>query len=163
MTYIIIIIIVSIVLGPIFWIMPSAKDKRLVNLRDMAMSAGFHIKVCDLPQVNRAKVRREPAEKGVMYRLPFPQIDRKLRPDYELYLRDESEVQTGRYQSQLAQLLEDLPADVVAVELSPVGSGLYWRERGGGDVIESFKQKLEQFNQAIVSRAEGHYEEGDQS
>lgn len=150
MSYLIIIIIVAFVLGPVFWIMPSPAAKRQMRLRERAMALGLQVKLCDLPQTRLAKVRKESPIKGVVYRLPRSREKKSATDIYQLVLRNDDVAQTQNEVQQratataqlLTQGLDSLPEGVTALEYGPSGLGLYWREKGGVEVVEAMHQQL---------------------
>ncbi len=155
MSYLIIAVVVLMVLSPIFWIMPSPKQKRQMQLRQKAMSIGFIVKIADLPQQHRAIVRKEKAEQGVTYRLPW-EIKRK-HPEGLKYLLmrnpDGATTSTSSpdLQALMQKCLDQLPDTVVALEYSSPGLALYWRERGDSEVVEELYQRMIQLRTAVLA------------
>lgn len=157
LNYLIILILIAVVVGPIFGLMPSSKQKRQVKLRDKAMELGFHVKICQLPQLHRAQVRKEDSVEGVAYRLPRNTKNRNERAvgsDQQLLcLRDGSEQDQPKSPNPLytclAETLEELPSDVVAVELTPLWYGVYWQERGTEEDVAIIKSQFEILDKKI--------------
>ena len=114
------------------------------------MAQGLQIKVCDLPQSHRAKVRLEPAEKGVLYRLEWR--DNKRRdPDLHIVcLRSEDCGPDGEMVAAMHRCLLELPEDVVAIDYSALGLGVYWRERGSLEQVAVIKGALEQLRLSLA-------------
>jgi len=142
LNYVIIFLVVALLVSPIFWIMPNPRQKRLVQLRQKAMAAGFQVKVCDLPQTHRAKVRQEPVRKGVMYRLPWKVQIKAAQNFHYLVVREQlvSDMATDSQQytaieQQINQALLSMPAQILALECTAAGVGLYWREQGEIDPV----------------------------
>lgn len=146
MNYLIIAIVVIFVVGPIFWIMPSPGQKKLMQYRQRAMSLGFQIKVCDMPQTERQRVRREDPRHGVMYRLPWQQ-KRKAEVFQHLLLRAEIDTTVSGHgrtplEEKLHHALLELPEQVKAIECAAQGVAIYWNEHGGIDLLETIYQRL---------------------
>lgn len=156
MNYLIIVIVVLVGLSPIFWMMPSPKQKRLMQLRQTAMALGFQIKVVDLPQTHRQIVRQEPLVQGVVYRLPW--IKKKsTSPVFEhLLIRAEVESSSSDMptigHSLLAAALEVLPKTVMAIEYATTGVAAYWREQGGDAEVELMHQQLSELRRTLQTR-----------
>ena len=158
MSYLIIVIVVMLVLSPVFWIMPSPAQKRQMQLRQQAMTLGFMVKITDLPQSHRAKVRKEKVEQGVAYRLPW-EVKRKHPQGGEyLLMRDTAETPSGldnsNFSRQMHLLMQDtllqLPNSVVALEYAAPGLALYWREHGDVELISSLYQQLIELRRAAL-------------
>ncbi len=58
MTWLIIALIVVAAFGPIFWLRPSGKDKRLSSLRAAARQAGLQVEIKFIPKLNPAPEER---------------------------------------------------------------------------------------------------------
>ncbi|ARN75673.1 hypothetical protein [Oceanicoccus sagamiensis] len=157
MSYLVIALVVVMVISPIFWIMPSPKQKRQMQLRQRAMSVGFLVKLADMPQTHRAQVRKEKPEQGVVYRLPW-EVKRKHPEGVDcLLMRNPSEeagpALTGfaeQLQQQMRACLDDLPDSVQALEYAQPGFAIYWREQGNAELIDSLYQRLSQLRKQVL-------------
>ncbi|MFT5579724.1 MAG: hypothetical protein ACI9WS_002484 [Paraglaciecola psychrophila] len=147
MNYLIILFVVAVAVGPIFWMMPSPRQKRQAALRDYALAQGFQMKVCDLPQSHRSKVREERLEEGIVYRLIVKQRGRKTAlnhsdPSSYMLCQRENNEQTENCLALLRGALVQLPEDVVALEYNGLWLGVYWQERGTDEDIAAIKSRL---------------------
>lgn len=147
MTYIIIVLVVALVLAPIFWIMPSPRQKRLMAFRQAALELGMLVQVTDLPQTHRARVRKEPPQHGVLYRLPWKHPQLTSQSFALLVLRDEPSESTDKLPSgAVAQLLRehlaDYPEQFSAIEFSNIGVAVYWKELGPVEYVETLHKSL---------------------
>lgn len=78
MIWLIIIVVLTIAIGPILYLLPTAKDKRLVRLRETARKSGLHVKITFLPKldplaaerVNSAGAKRTTTIACAGYQLP---------------------------------------------------------------------------------------------
>lgn len=154
--YLLILVVLAIVIGPIMWIMPSASQRKLVQLRQYALSKGFQIKVADMPQSHRQKVRQEEPVRGVHYLLP---LINKPKAGTEKFLfcltRSDSNLEwiEGNIPSNekaMIKLLEQMPDSAVAVEHASHGVAVYWRERGGEESVDLIASLLEAFRQSLT-------------
>lgn len=152
-------IVVMLMLSPVFWIMPSPAQKRQMQLRQKAMSLGFIVKITDLPQQYRAKVRKEKVEQGVVYRLPWG-VKRKHPGGIEyLLIRDSDEtllwVDSSSFGRQMYSLmqntLQQLPNSVVALEYAAPGLAVYWREHGHAELVNDLYQQLTKLRSAVLN------------
>jgi len=120
------------------------------------MELGFQVKVCDLPQTHRARVRKEPPEQGVVYRHLWRQPGASSNNFHYLQLREELSEEPLKEAGAIAGLLSDsltaMAEQVVAVEYSGSGIGLYWRENGSLELVEQMAQQLESLK-LLLSKA----------
>ena len=157
LNYLIILILIAVVVGPIFGLMPNAKQKRQMKLRDKAMALGFQVKICQLPQLHRGKIRKEDTVEGVAYRFPrATQIEKGRAVDSDqqiLCMKNGTEQDKprnpGPHYRCLEETLEALPDDIVAVELTPLWYGVYWQERGSEEDVVVIKSQLEILDKKI--------------
>ena len=81
MTWIIIILVIAVVLGPIMHLVPSAKDKRLTALRAAARRCGLTVKITTAPKLDPTAAERvtaggktlEPYWSCTAYQIPMAQ------------------------------------------------------------------------------------------
>lgn len=153
------IIVVLMVIGSVMWLKPSASQQRQTQLRLLARQLGLDVRLSALPQVRRARVRGEPQQQGVVYRLLRFGENRAEALEYLVCRANaesewESESQTvlpPSVRAQLDHVLAQLPRDAAAFEITPIGCGVYWRERGDEDTLRQLKQLLESMQQVIAA------------
>lgn len=154
MVYFIIFIIIAMVVAPIFWMMPSPGQKRQILLRQRAIALGLQVKVCDLPQSHRAKVRKELPKQGVVYRLMWHQ-DNDSENAYTFCQRaqpmEERDQSPSPITVVLYEALENMIEQVVAIEYSRSGIAIYWSEQGSVELVEQIAQQLHDVKQAIIA------------
>ena len=161
MGWLIAFVVVAFVIAPVIWIMPSPAQKRQAQLRARAHQLGLGISLADLPQSHRAKVRREPAARGVCYCLRIQRDRSWVRPQWFIW-REASEGE-GEIEGQcpasvkaaLAALQAKMSADTVGVGSTPEGYALYWRERGDEAAVEHVAALLEEIRQLAGGEALG--------
>lgn len=151
MSYVIVAIVIALVLSPIFWVMPSPRQKRQMLLRQRAMALGLQVKVCDLPQNHRAKVRKERPEQGVVYRLPWRSPDANGESFNYLSLRNEQLADTppAAVKELMLTALEAMAEPVVALEFNGSGLAVYWRENGSVELVEQIVEHLKSLRQDL--------------
>ena len=146
MAWLIIPIIIAAILAPVFYAMPSARQKHQAQLREHAMQQGFLIKLAPMPQTHRAKVRQEEPEQGMVYRLPFQLIWPELKTRYiePIVLVREELTSQHAYRSLkddpcyplLRDALEAMPPEIAAIEYAATGIGWFWEEQGDTALID---------------------------
>ena len=160
MAWIIIGIVLAAAVGPIFWLLPSRRDRVRGQLRAAARHAGLVVEIADLPKVDaRPEERvsaggrpRDPTIDCIAYRLAFP----RPMPDAPawLLLRSHREnrylegwttlsppirlpAMQAAYWRDIAAVLNGLPGGCTAVEAGRRYVSWYGRERLGGDSPET--------------------------
>ena len=58
MNWLIIILIVFVVIGPVLYLLPNARDKRLIALREQARHAGLAVQITSVPKLDPAAHER---------------------------------------------------------------------------------------------------------
>jgi hypothetical protein len=154
LSYLIILLVAAMVVGPVFWIMPSPRQKRQVKLRQRAMSLGLQVKISDLPQTHRSQVRRESPIQGVLYRRLWDTKVEKL-PELQLCLKTDAGYEwTGSSDTLVRSLFESVlsSADMklLALEYSPAGVAGYWHEKGSEEAVDSIFATLDQLREQLL-------------
>ena len=160
MTWLIIVVILIVAFGPVMWLMPSQRDRYLSKLRQQAHLEGLVVELRRLPKVNPTPeervsaggVVREPVVECMAYTRMLPRRMHALG-DWRL-LRDEnsrevmavpagwsidrgftnSTAGVGEVTELLPGLLDELPTDVIGIEVTSSAVSLYWLERAGSEV-----------------------------
>ena len=154
MAYLLILLAVALVIGPVLWMKPSRGQARQARIRLKARALGLDVRLTELPQTHRAAVRREDVRQGVVYRRVVYDPRTVLELNHRL-IRDADtweaagEPLPAALQRVLDQVREQLPADVVAIELGPQGPGIYWREMGDEREVEQIAEQLKVLLQAM--------------
>jgi hypothetical protein len=135
-------------ISPVFWLMPSPKQKRQIHLRQHAMTLGLQVKITDMPQSHRQQVRKEAVSHGVLYRLPLTEINKALGSFRFLMLQGELAELSGQNLSklelQMVEELQNLPDSILALEYSNAGLAIYWYEKGSLEWLEDLFQQMQQ-------------------
>jgi hypothetical protein len=154
------IIVVLMLIGSVLWLKPSASQQRQTRLRLLARELGLDVRLSPLPQVRRARVRAEPPQQGVVYRLLQFGDKQSVIPEFmicrvnaESAWESESDaILPPAIRVRLDEVLAQLPRDAVAFEITSSGCGVYWRERGDEDTLRRLKQSLESMQQALLKK-----------
>ena len=160
MTWILIAVVLLVAFGPVLWLVPSRKDKRLTALRARGRAEGLVVELRRIPKPDPEPGDRVTA--GGRVKTPVLEcasygytLKRKLRhlPGWRVVRTPESEKSaapdplsdwrydkrpTGDARQYLTEmlelvipLLEALPGDVVAFEIDPRMLLVYWLEKPG--------------------------------
>jgi len=159
-TWILIVVVLVIAFGPVLWLVPSRRDRRLTALRARARSEGLLVDIRRLPKRDASPEERvsaggavrapvvECAAYGRMFRKKLRYLPgwRLLRgaadgapdpfPDWQYDQRPKGE---GRAHLEpmltlVRSALDRLPEDVIGFEVDGKSTFAYWREQPGSTV-----------------------------
>ena len=157
MTWLLIVLVLVVAFGPVLWLVPSKRDKRLSALRSRARSEGLIVEMRRIPNPNPApeervsaggKVRNPviecasyglPLARGLKY-LPSWRVVRtpaEEGPDpfqdwqYDQRAKGEGREYLDEMLARAETLLEALPEDVAALEVGARMVLVYWLEKPG--------------------------------
>jgi hypothetical protein len=159
MTWVLIVLVLVIAFGPVLWLVPSKRDKRLSAMRSRARSEGLIVEVRRIPKpdpdpedrVSAGGKVRNPVIECASYALALPRSLKVLpawrvlrkasdgRPDpfddwqYDQRPKGEGRAHLDAVLALAAMTLDELPEDVVALEVSPRMVLAYWLERPGSN------------------------------
>lgn len=129
MTWLLIGLLFLAAFGPILWLLPSERDKRLSKLRMEARRRGLAVKLTRLPdprprprdRVSSGGVVKTPIIKCAAYSMHVPRPLEHVQP-WRVVSGD------TRASEKLADCYDSMPSDWLAVEVDRTGACLYWRE-----------------------------------
>lgn len=164
MVYLIIVVAILLVIGPIIAILPSKRQKEQMAMRKVAMSRGLSVQLVNIrdpdpaPDAYLSNTGKplEPIMKAMAYRIArrrptdwrlIPQVDwcvfrKRDAPAGELpagwaYEREPGDQMSNDFKGFLATHLDNLPSDVIKVEEVNYLLSVYWNERGGLDAVNA--------------------------
>jgi len=169
MTWLLIIFILALIIGPILVLLPSPRQKEQTAFRSEAKSRGISVELCSIedpdPDPDRylsaTGKRLEPVIKCIAYRVArkrplhwrrVARINWKLIQTGEHHLTDLPAGWTWReppnevaevLRQALAEELHRLPEDAIAVEEINYIVSVYWREKGGSEALQAVCNFLE--------------------
>ena len=153
MVWIIVAVGLAAAFGPILWLMPSRRDRRLAKLRQAARLRGLAVELVQVPlldpapedRVSAGGARRDAAQPCAAYRLPMAPGSEGapswflLRgqgadspvPGWAPHPRRPAErlpAAGATYWQTVAQALQAIQTPVLAVEATPAATSWHWRE-----------------------------------
>lgn len=160
MTWILIALVLVIAFGPVLWLVPSKKDRRLAALRARARQEGLVVDIRRLPKrdasaeerVSAGGRIREPVMECAAYGRMFSKKLRFLpgwrllrrpaegKPDplpdwqYDLRPKGEGRAHLDAMLARAAGCLAHLPDDVIGLEVDARSVQAYWLEKPGSTV-----------------------------
>jgi hypothetical protein len=176
MTWLIVGLLLLAAFGPIAWLIPSRKDRRLARMRKRARELGLTVQMSPIRKRNAAPSERvssagtpkSPTIIPAVYRLPFPHPIKHL-PGWKVD-RDPKDdagptagwvwdvVPSGPEASALSgvwPLLATLPDDALAVEATRLDVGCWWLEQAADNesenAVNSLRESLQTIANALVA------------
>ena len=157
MQWLTIIVLLIAAFGPILWLMPKPRDRRLSRLRMAARQKGLSVELVRLPdprplpqeRVSSGGALRSPVIRCAGYRLfahrPAPHVEpwRVERGDSEA-------------EAKLDKCWSDVPPDWLAIEVDASGACLYWREEVSD---ENLGERLDAVSRVLASLLIQHEED----
>lgn len=170
MTWVIVALVLIGVIGPLFWMLPSQRERQVGALRGAARGAGLLVELASVPKPNASAhervsaggVARDAKIRCAAYRLLFP----KAQPDAPRWFLLKTAAQGGagvggalvagwalreaaantskspEYWRQVGVILNELPGDCVAVEADAGQVAWYGRERLGDRTVDAIVADL---------------------
>ena len=164
MVYLIVIIAVLMVVGPVIAILPSKRQKEQMAMRRIAMARGLSVQLVNIEDPDPAPGEYltntgkplEPVMKAMAYRIArrrpsdwrlVPQVDWCVIRKHDAtpgplpagwaFAPEPGPEMSNDFKGFLASHLDNLPADVIKVEENNYQLSVYWNERGGMDAVNS--------------------------
>lgn len=184
MTWLIIAAVLLAAFGPVLWLLPSRRDRRLAAMRQAARQAGLVVELVRIPKTNPSAedrvspggVIRDPVRECASYALPLAR-SLKFLPSLRL-LRAEGaddgpwpgwsynprpDMRNPRLAPTLARtepLLEALPEDAAGLEITPRSVIVFWLEsaESGADDVAGLARALVEFADRLAA-LDRQYEE----
>lgn len=159
MVWLLIVVILLVAVGPLLWLRPTPRERRLAGLRTQARQDGLRVEMRRYPKLDLAPEDRvtaggrplSPELEAAVYLQPLPERLRRL-PGWRVLRGDDGLAawpgwvfELGRKPDHpalrealaaIADLIDTLPGDVVALECEPIALGAYWLERPGSTAAE---------------------------
>lgn len=180
MTWLIIAIVLLAAFGPVLWLMPSRRDRRLTALRLAGRQEGLTVDIRHIPKINPTAqervsaggVIRDPVVECAAYAHTF--AHRLIRlPPWRLLkaqgasdgprsgwvfdpLPDTSNPYWQRLWPSVDPLFENLPEDVIGLELEPRLATVFWLESpaSGPDQVTEIAGQLRDLEGRLVALEE---------
>ncbi|MGL6162048.1 hypothetical protein [Microbulbifer sp.] len=146
---IIILFAVVLVVGPVMWLKPSARDQRLAALRSRASREGLTVQMKSLPAAEgQGSAAVYFTRWGDTRRLQTGWVLERQRGDHEMNFAGHWDWRNGRAAPQAAwgplrELLAALPEDAIAIVGAETGLGVQWRESSGDRGMTALEKALE--------------------
>lgn len=170
LTVLIIVGVLSLAVGPIFWLLPSKSQRKVARMRTYALQRGLRVHMGNLPAGGDER-RRSVA----VYCLPWlgtggeEEQQRKgalRKPENSPWLLHQGSYAHGlhfsehwdwadnaraasKWHAPLRETLAKLPAGVEALELTPQGLCCYWRETGDTAQVDQLADLLENLRKFV--------------
>ncbi|ATJ81907.1 preprotein translocase subunit YajC [Halomonas beimenensis] len=161
MVWLIILVAVGLVFAPAMWLRPSARQQRVMRLRDAASRTGVRVRLEPSPLHNDG-------DRMSAYRWPYPA--QRPGPDFMLVHDDQASVALKPFvegwrwrkeplqtlpaslRERFAALLAELPSDAVAVESNAEALTLWWDESLEPTVFAPLAGDLAELRDGLAGR-----------
>lgn len=144
----IIVFVVALVIGPVMWLKPSGRDRRLAALRQNAASSGLRVQMQSLPAAEGKGTAavyfsqwRNPRRLQVGWGLELKRISHEAHFDGFWDWRSGRKAPAAA-KGPLKELIERLPADATAVICNDGGLGVQWKENSGEGGLKAIQGAL---------------------
>ncbi|MEH6549679.1 MAG: hypothetical protein V7711_09425 [Pseudomonadales bacterium] len=147
--WILAVVVISLMLAPVVWMLPSPRQKQLTRLRAHALQLGVRPELRKPPQelahLVGSQVMRYVLERNDL----SPRLRNKLLRWVILRRIDEnnsngfSTTQAHLLSSELELMLADLPETVMMIELIGGSARIYWREQGTEATVDTLAQTMQ--------------------
>ncbi|AMX02647.1 hypothetical protein SAMN05660479_00749 [Microbulbifer thermotolerans] len=152
----ILLFVLALVVGPVMWMKPSARDRRLAAMRARAAASGLAVQMQALPAaLGQGTAAVYSSRWGDGRRLQLGWILELQRVEHELHFAGRWDWRNGRPAAPksawepLRQMLKNLPEDACAVIAQENGLGIQWRESSGDAGFHALEAALAEFRPPI--------------
>ncbi|WP_151704639.1 hypothetical protein [Nitrincola alkalilacustris] len=161
MQWVIITLVMLSLLGSLMWIKPTPRQRMQAAMRLHAKQIGFMVQIARI-ETTRGKGEMEAEKISVpAYRILRADLPQELRDrwvSWQIFRVDnvaDSGLPVGwswkKGEGKLSaaaltlirELIDQLPADVIALESSPVHFTVYWRERGDLATLDRMREQIQ--------------------
>jgi hypothetical protein len=174
MKWIIIVVVLLAAFGPVLWLVPSKKDRRLARMRQRARANGLRVDITTLPDtyapalahVTAGGVKKEPKVECAVYWAVSPRqlghapswrilripeaAHRPAKGPLPGWAWDSKAADEPGYWQGMAPLIQPLPTSILAVETNTREVGLYWQERVSAAEADDKVDEIAGYLNAIV-------------
>ncbi|WGL17267.1 hypothetical protein PVT68_02955 [Microbulbifer bruguierae] len=162
---IVIVFAVALVIGPVMWMKPSSRDRKLADLRQRAATSGLKVQMQPLPASQGTGSAatyfshwRNPRRLQTGWALELQ------RMSHEMHFEGVWDWRKGRAAPEpalapLKELIAALPADATGVYAADAGLGIQWGERSGNAGLAAIQAVLES-QRPLIEEAIRQYQPG---
>jgi hypothetical protein len=155
------IIVAALLVSPVLRLLPTAREKQQMKLRQQALALGMKIQLTIIPSP-RGVIPKE--SKGVVYRLPRASDAQALfqkHTTYQIGRIDGSPQQWHWYNpvlepakdtaEKIIAAISKLPEDVCVIESNPLETAAYWTENGTIEDVRTIYEQLSALQQCELA------------
>ncbi|SDK23273.1 hypothetical protein [Microbulbifer yueqingensis] len=151
----IILLAVALVIGPVMWLKPSGRDRRLASLRQRAAAAGMIVQMSALPESRGEGTAavyiarwEDPRRLLTGWVLELQRMAHDMHFSGRWDWRNDRSAPEKAWQL-LREMLAALPDDALGIHATQAGLGVQWREQTGDRGMDMLVTALEEFRPAI--------------
>jgi len=162
--FIIVVLVCCSLIGSVAWVMPTASQRAQAKIRQLAMTKGLNVKVGKLQGPREQGEMTPDSFLATSYGLPRSKNQNRAggmnalkKVTWEIFKAAGLNTQglpqgwcwnggegvlKSEQLSHLAQLIDQLPDDVYALGVTPIGAQAYWHERATPEQLDNLEQVL---------------------
>lgn len=158
MAVIIMALALAMVIGPVLFMQPTKRQRRLAHLRAQATAMGLSVQMEKIKDETYGVYQKSWPLTGKERRKLQPWRAERMPYAHGLHLAQYWQVNnpqalTPVLREQLDSALAKVPPGVVAVEVSAAGARCFWNERGGEQTLLALAEWLDEFTAFTVPSA----------
>lgn len=140
LSYLIVLLVIGAVLGPLVAVLPSKRQRYLAVQRDYAAAQGLVVRMRELPEIP-PRFRFEAPHNLMCYEVSF---DPRTRPGWQpgLFVRTPEGWQSRDIERPVPALTELLPTGAVVLALGWDALRVFWDEEGGATAVDQVARVL---------------------
>ncbi|WP_237056001.1 hypothetical protein [Microbulbifer sediminum] len=146
---------VALVIGPVMWLKPSSRDRRLAEFRQRAAGAGMVVQMSRLPESQGEGTAavyisrwEDPRRLQTGWMIELQRMEHGMHFSGRWDWRGEQQAPREAWPL-LRELLTSLPPDALALHATQAGLGIQWREQSGESGMDSLLAALDKFRPEI--------------
>lgn len=147
MIYLVIALIVGLALAPLSHFVPSRRQRHQASLRESAALKGLFVEFRRLPQ-SGAGTAAVAGSNVIYYGLRLKPSRGKVRRQ-GVWLRDEQGWRSVGPRLPVPQVLQDMPAAVLAASVDDASCGVYWQEAGDPSTVAQIRENLGDWSEQL--------------
>lgn len=146
MSYVIILVVLAAVLGPLMAVLPTKRQRHLAEQREKAGRAGLAVRLRRLPDIP-PRFRFEAPDGVMCYERVYAA---RSRPNWQtgLFVRTPEGWQSLNSGREVPDALAGLPQGVVVVSLGPGELQVFWDESDGDDAVDRITATMAELQSA---------------
>lgn len=164
-----VVVVVSLAVGPVMWMKPSKSQRRLSKLRAYALKQGLRVHMQQVPGREKQTDGAEGSPLVAVYCLAWTgdAKERKTKfqnPENKAWSLARGQIShdihfqgewdwspaakaSPKWHATIKKIIAELPPGIEALEMNSMGTCMYWRENGGEETVDKIKVLLQELHE----------------